>query len=139
MVSKTYEARCWESNIERKNALKVLDMLWGEGNVEGLDILVQVLDLATTNDGEDVRSLLHHVCDSDYDRKKSKDDMQNRREQTHTRSDTLSPNFGTNLFECLRDLALIFVSLPVFTRKECARCVMSKLVACQKSASEGRI
>ena len=69
MVSKTYEARCWESNIERKNALKVLDMFWGEGNVEGLDILVQVLDLATTNDGEDVRSLLHHVCDSDYDRK----------------------------------------------------------------------
>ena len=66
MVSKTYEARCWESNIERKNALKVLDMLWGEGNVEGLDILVQVLDLATTNDGEDVRSLLHHVCDCNW-------------------------------------------------------------------------
>ena len=55
-----------ESKVERQDALQVRDMLWRERNVECLQVLVEVLDLATTKDREYVGTLLHDVRRGDY-------------------------------------------------------------------------
>ena len=55
-----------ESKVERQDALQVRDMLWRERNVECLQVLVEVLDLATTKDREYVGNLLHDVRRGDY-------------------------------------------------------------------------
>ena len=46
---------------ERLRSLDLLDLRVGECDVEGLDVALELLDLAAADDGEDVRGLLHHV------------------------------------------------------------------------------
>ena len=57
---KVFERKAW---IERKDALKVRDMLGCESDLEGLEVVVEVLHLTAADYGEDVWGLLHDVGD----------------------------------------------------------------------------
>ena len=52
-----------EARLEGQDTLDVLDLLLAEADVQRLDVHLKMLDLAATDDGEDVCRLLHHVCD----------------------------------------------------------------------------
>lgn len=51
-----------EAGLERYDALQVLDLLVGELNLKGLDVGVEVLDLAAADEREDVGRFGHDVC-----------------------------------------------------------------------------
>lgn len=59
----THECTVGETEVERQDALEVLDVPVLKRNVEGFNVGHEMLDLATTNDGEDVWGLLHDVGD----------------------------------------------------------------------------
>ena len=63
---RTYEEVHREAHLERQDALEVRDLLRRERDGERLDVVVQMLDLAAADDGEDVRRLLHNVRNGDY-------------------------------------------------------------------------
>lgn len=54
-----------ESRFELGLALEEGNLLWGQLDGQGLDVVVQVLDLAAADDGEHVGRLLHHVGERD--------------------------------------------------------------------------
>ena len=49
----------WEPRVKGEHTFKGFHVLWGEGDVEGLKISVQLLDFPPTNDWEDIRSFLN--------------------------------------------------------------------------------
>ena len=53
--------RVRESDIKVRLALQVLDLLVRQLDAQRLDVVVQVLDLTSADDGEHVGRLLHHV------------------------------------------------------------------------------
>src|SRR5882724_7241262 len=48
----------WEPRVKGEHTLKGFQVLWGEDDVEGLNISVQLLDFPPTNDWEDIRGFL---------------------------------------------------------------------------------
>lgn len=67
-VTRQKETHCyivWESELERYDTFKMLYLLWGQGNVQGLHISHQVFNFPATNDGENIGCFLHQVCDGD--------------------------------------------------------------------------
>ena len=50
-----------EAPLERRRVLEELNLLRGELDVQRLEVRLELLDLASADDGEDVRRLLHHV------------------------------------------------------------------------------
>ena len=59
----TYKDRVHRSLEERRCSLNLDNVLCCERDVERSYICVQVLDLASADDGKYVRGFLHHVCD----------------------------------------------------------------------------
>ena len=59
----TYDEIVGEPDIERQRVLYALDVLVRERDVERLEVALQVLDLAPAHNREDMRRLLHKVCD----------------------------------------------------------------------------
>ena len=57
----TYEVSEGEALVEGDNVVESLDLLGGKRDFECLKVLVEVLDLAAADDGEDMCRLLHHV------------------------------------------------------------------------------
>ena len=54
----THNQGGWEPRVKGEHTFKGFHVLWGEGDVEGLKISVQLLDFPPTNDWEDIRRLL---------------------------------------------------------------------------------
>lgn len=50
-----------EAGVQGALTLEVLDLVVGQLEAEGLDVVLEVLDLAAADDGEDVGGLLHDV------------------------------------------------------------------------------
>ena len=82
------------SLVEEYSIIETLDLLVREVDIERLKVLVQVLDLAPTNDREHVWRLLHDPCNRD-------------------RSDVLRPDLLRDLLELEADLALLGRAPPV--------------------------
>ena len=61
----TYKVNCRETNVKWKDALQVFDVLRRKSHFQRFDVLVQMLDFTTANDGENIWSLLHDVGNSD--------------------------------------------------------------------------
>ena len=55
-----------EADVEGYGALDLLHVVLGEHDVEGLEVRVELLDLAPADDGEHVWDFLHDVRDGDY-------------------------------------------------------------------------
>ena len=55
--------------FKRSDALDLLNMILCEGDLKSFNVRMQVLDLAPTNDGEDVGSLLEDIGDGDFQSK----------------------------------------------------------------------
>ena len=62
----TYKELIRESVAERKDALEVLEMLWGKRDFECLDVGMQVLDLAPTDYREDIWRLVKDIRNRHY-------------------------------------------------------------------------
>ena len=90
----TYHHAMREARFKRQDTLQVLDLLRAQRHVERLDVRLQLLNLAASDDGEDIRCLLHHVRDRDS-------------------LDALRPDLLCNLFEGLAELPLALSALPV--------------------------
>ena len=61
----TYEVGEGEALVEGDNVVERLDLLMGERDFKCIKVLVEVPDLAATDDGEDVGCFLHSPSDSD--------------------------------------------------------------------------
>lgn len=66
----TYNHSSGETGIERNDALNVGDMFGRQGDIQGFEVLHEVFDLASSDDREDMRSLLHDICNSNYGERK---------------------------------------------------------------------
>ena len=54
-----------ETRIERQSRFNQLHVFLELGDLECIDVRHQVVDLSSTDNQEDMRGLLHEVCDSD--------------------------------------------------------------------------
>ena len=54
----THNQESWEPWVKAEHTFKGFNVLWGEGDVEGLYISMQLLDFTPTDDWEDIRSFL---------------------------------------------------------------------------------
>ena len=61
----THECGVREALIERQYTLEERDLLVAERDLEGFDVGLEMLDLASADDGENVWRFLHHVCNGD--------------------------------------------------------------------------
>lgn len=61
----TYKHRVRESRVERYYTLEILDLVCRQCDLEGVNVRLKMLNLAAANDREDVRRLLHDICDGD--------------------------------------------------------------------------
>lgn len=61
----TYEEVVREPFVQWNSAIEECDLLRRQGNFERLDVGVEMLNLASANDGEDIWSFLHEVGNSD--------------------------------------------------------------------------
>lgn len=50
-----------EAGFERTEALEVLDLLFGEADVQRLDVTLELFDLPAANDWKDVGGLMVHI------------------------------------------------------------------------------
>lgn len=55
----------WEPGVKRHSSLDLADILVAELECKSVDVALQMLDLATANDGEDIGSLVHDIRKSD--------------------------------------------------------------------------
>lgn len=56
---------CREANLKWKHALQLFNLLGRELHLQRLNVVVQMLDFATTDDGKDVGCLGHHIGECD--------------------------------------------------------------------------
>ena len=57
--------RVREALVERNNVVESFDLLGGERDGEGFDVLVEMFDLTPSNDWEDIRCLVHDPSNGD--------------------------------------------------------------------------
>lgn len=55
-----------EFRVDGHDTLEELDLLLSERNRKRVDVLLQILHLAHSDDGENVRRLVQMICDRDY-------------------------------------------------------------------------
>ena len=101
------------ADVERENALQVFDVLLRQGNVQTLNVVLEMLDLAPTNDREYIRSFLHDIGDRDFERFICKRQELLGCIRGLTSLDALRANLFSNLLERLAHLALVRGALPV--------------------------
>lgn len=65
---RTYNHPVGEAGIKRHSVLDLLNVFVGKRDVEGFDVSQQMFDLPPADYGEDVRRLLHQVCNRDCSR-----------------------------------------------------------------------
>lgn len=73
----TYEEVRRETLVKGEYIVDELDVLIAQVNTQCLDVRLHVLDLPRSDDGEDVRCLMHHVGDCNCD--DGHDEIQERR------------------------------------------------------------
>ena len=66
MKNPTHESFERKANIKLGRILDLLYLLWGQGDVQCLQILAQMFDLAAANDGEDKRHPEKVICNRNY-------------------------------------------------------------------------
>ena len=54
----------WEADLKWLNTLKILNLLLREFNTQSLNVILQMLDFASSNDREDVPGFGHYICQS---------------------------------------------------------------------------
>lgn len=59
----TYNEGVGKSLVERQSRVDLRNVLGGQRNIKRLDVRHEVLDLAATDDGENVWCLVHRVRD----------------------------------------------------------------------------
>ena len=78
-----------ELRLERYNALQIFDLFRAELDLESLDVILEMLDFSTSNDGKDVWCFRHDIRKRD-------------------RCDRLDIVLFRNLFQCLADFNVFF-------------------------------
>lgn len=104
--------RVWKAQIKWCRIINLLDIVLGEFQAQRIDVSLDVVELATTNNGEDIRCLVHDIGKSD------------------TSHDAVLA-LGNGL-ECVADLSVVLLDLDSST----ARCV-SLLLRLEPAAAQG--
>ena len=61
--TRTYNQGVREARIEGVNTVNILDLLGREADIQSLEIVLEMLHFAPSNNREDVRGLVHDICD----------------------------------------------------------------------------
>ena len=100
-------------------SLDLLEVLRLERNLQGIDVIVEVFDLAAANDRKDVRNLLHQIRECDCVGRVSTvtrsrhDKYASLGRCVRTCLYVFRPDLFSDLLEHLADLALLLGALPV--------------------------